>query len=190
MEALTSAATCNPKLDLGVRIYFGTYHDIQNLENVGIKSQTAYSEVKNTYSKHLTLFMVPTYHVADTTQIDFDPRHMGTNTCLPTPLKDLLKIKIIPSDASGNRPSNADILKFQKYGITPAEITPTVKSSAANKNVGPGAAPVLPPARFSLILSGIEKQEFFALPNALPTIQSVINHGNTIPPDTENGSAF
>lgn len=191
MEALTNSATCTSKLDLGVRIYIGTYPDIQMLDKVGIKDKTAFKDVKDSYGKHLTLFMVPTYHGSDSTQIDFDPRNMGSNICLPTPLKDLLKIKTNPSASSSTLYSNAELLKFKKYGFSPSEINPPTTLPVTNKSISPAPTSSLTtPLKFSLILSGVERQEFFNPGKTIMKVTTVINHGNTIPPDPDNGSAF
>lgn len=190
IEALTAAGNCAPNLNLGVRIYIGTYPNVTNLDKAGIKDRTAYKEVKNSYSNHLTLFMVPTYHTTDSTQVDFDPRHMGNNLCQPTPLKDLLNTKINYSD---NNLSQQTMRKLKLYNVNPSEIlTNDYTLSSANKNFTNGVSLNSTPPYNSLILSGTELQNFFN-PNTTARMmgtQQVINHGNTIPPDAVAGSAF
>lgn len=186
MESLTCAANCNNKLDLGIRIYIAAYPDLETMDQKGIKQQTAYWDVKNGYGKHLTLFMVPTYHDAEKqSQVDYDPRNMGTNACKPTPLKDLLNYKPGPGGMSNVK--NIDIGTLNRIGIEPSEILPP----SANKRLAvPGGATPNPPIRYNLILSAIEQQVFYRPSSNSITIKSIMNHGNTIPPDVDAGAAF
>jgi hypothetical protein len=82
---------CNPKLILGIRIYYGRYPDNPSAAPGSWKgSNTDYTTLPDSYANHHTLFMVPTYQ-DDTNpaiNIDFDPVNAGT-ACKPIPLASL-----------------------------------------------------------------------------------------------------
>jgi hypothetical protein len=165
---------CNTgNLDLGVRFYFGDYPDSNYMTNKGNED---YATVKSTYGKHQTIFLVPTYMDDSKAQVDFDPRDMGDLTaqkCRPKPLKITDPVNVGDNgSASTNR----------KGSSTPGSI-----ASGQHK---------------LLILSTAEPQYFISqfkktggknakggpqTPNGITTI---VNHGNSIPPDPTEGTAF
>jgi hypothetical protein len=76
---------CADRLKLGIRIYYARYPGDMNVDGL--------STLPDSYAKHHTLFMVPTYQDAVNSNIqwDFDPYHWGNNNCKPTPIAELLR---------------------------------------------------------------------------------------------------
>lgn len=182
IEAQSCEASCTP-LKLGIRIYEGAYPNFENMGN--IKLNTDYRDVKDEYSRHMTMFMVPTYYdQARNVQVDFDPRNKGNNKCAPTPLKDLLG----RTDPKLISESSVAIARNGKLKVVETEPVP----GSGNKLLGATPAPG-GPARLNLILSAIENQTFYSekkKPGIQTASASIVNHGNTIPPDSETGTAF
>lgn len=169
-------SSCNTgKVDLGVRFYFGDYPDADYMTN---KGNPDYATVKSSYGKHQTIFLVPTYMDNDRkAQVDFDPRDMG----------DLTKLQCKPKPLKITEPVNV--------GDNNLGSTNRVRGSVPPGSITTGA-------RKLLILSTTEPQYFISqfkkdvgknakggtqTPNS-PT--NIINHGNSIPPDSTDGTAF
>jgi hypothetical protein len=176
IENKVCSSQCNTgNLDLGVRFYFGDYPDADYMTNNGNED---YATVKSTYGKHQTIFLVPTYRDQDRgAQVDFDPRDMG----------DLAKLQCKPKPLKITEPVN--------LGDNDPGSTNRVRGSVPPGSITPGT-------RKLLILSTTEPQYFISqfkknagknakggtqTPNSPNTIT---NHGNSIPPDSKDGTAF
>lgn len=179
IENRTCVSSCKTKLNLGVRIYLASYPDLTNPTNPD------YYDVKKQYGKHITMFMVPTYKLSgkpNTENVDFDPRNMGANFCRPTPLKSLMD----PKWPHKNDPiSKMDIRNMEEMKSGPYagefEITKQTKGVIGN----------VPPVR-ALILTAMEAQGMYPRGKGLAKVQGpqIMNHGNNIPPDVDDGATY
>jgi hypothetical protein len=81
METELAKNKCNiDSLNLGIRIYYGKYPDVETMRKLGFKPE---------YALHHTAFIVGTYK-GKKNHIDFDPWNIGKDACRPTPLRELL----------------------------------------------------------------------------------------------------
>lgn len=73
---------CNlDSLGLGMHIYFAKYPDSSRIKEFGVDPS---------YANHQTIFMTATYR-GTKNNIDFDPYHIGTEKCKPTPLSAYIR---------------------------------------------------------------------------------------------------
>jgi hypothetical protein len=83
MEDTLCKQGCNmDSLNLGIHIYFAKYPDSTGTAALGADPK---------YSKHQTVFMTATYKGIKN-NVDFDPWHIGTQKCKPTPLSAFLRL--------------------------------------------------------------------------------------------------
>lgn len=115
IENSMCTACMNPKPDLGVRIYFGTYPDASQWTAMGL-DQTA---VDPSSALHHTLVMVPTYWDAGRNEdIDFDPLHMDTTNCRPMTMKEIFDPKGGVMDLDFLMPAQVRSAGMQNHGNT------------------------------------------------------------------------
>jgi hypothetical protein len=82
MEDTLCKQGCNmDSLNLGLHLYFAKYPDSSRIKAFGVDPS---------YALHQTVFMTATYK-GDSSNIDFDPWHIGTQKCKPTPLSAFLR---------------------------------------------------------------------------------------------------
>ena len=83
MEDTLCKQGCNmDSLGLGVHIYLAKYPDSSRIKEFGVDPK---------YANHQTLFFTATYRGGKGGNIDFDPWHIGTEKCRPTPLSAFIR---------------------------------------------------------------------------------------------------
>lgn len=165
---------------LGVRIYFGAYPNFNALSAAARKD---YNVLPGSYIKYNSVFFVPTYYDSkNNSNIDFDPRNMGTNECKPTPLSVYLKG---PDTKFGGQGGAQSFNRFVLPPISGPSLILTANETQFFKGENPAKIfAMADDNNYELRRGGPAN---FLFPYA---VQSVMNHGNIIPPEVDNGTAF
>ncbi len=165
---------------LGVRIYFGAYPNFNALSAAARKD---YNVLPGSYIKYNSVFFVPTYYDSkNNINIDFDPRNMGANECKPTPLSTYLKGTGVKFGGTGG------VQSFNRFVLPPLS-GPSLILTANETQFFKGENPAKIFAMANDNTDNLRRggPANFLFPYA---VQSVMNHGNIIPPEVDNGTAF